>query len=260
MNPDERQDDSRDQQDVQRVEPRDDDGAGEVTAEQRPVQPGADQWHAEGDRGEGGAQAGAREQVVGQGVAEVALEHRQDQQQRADHPVGLARLAERAGEEHPGQVDHDRRREEQRGPVVDLADEQPAADLEGDVEGGLIRPGHLNAVERLVHPVVGDLGHRRVEEQREVHTGQQQHDEAVQRDLAKQERPVGREDLVQLSTHRRGGVVTRVDRVALRRDDGARFRTHVACAPRATRGLRQACSRSVARNLSIAMVTGPSQL
>ena len=35
-------------------------------------------------------QADAREQVVGQRVAEEALEHGQDQQQRADHPVGLA--------------------------------------------------------------------------------------------------------------------------------------------------------------------------
>jgi hypothetical protein len=91
VNADERQDDSRDQQDVQRVhtgqqyavlralvsEPT----AWEIATEQRPVHPRADQRNAEGDRGQRGAQADAGEQVVGQRVAEVALEHRQDQQQ-----------------------------------------------------------------------------------------------------------------------------------------------------------------------------------
>ena len=215
VHPDQRQDDAREQQDVQGVQPRDDDVAGEVAAEQRPVQPGADHRHAQRDRGERGAQADAGEQVVGQRVAEVALEHGQDQQQRADHPVGLARAAERAGEEDAGQVHHDRRGEQQRGPVVDLADEQATAHLEGDVQRRLVGPGHLHAVERLVHAVVGDLGHRRVEEQRQVHAGEQQHDEAVQRDLTEQERPVRREHLVELAAHRRRRVIPRIDRIAL---------------------------------------------
>ena len=142
---DEREDDARDQQDVQRVEPRDDDAdrtvvsstaAREVTAEQRPVQPGADNRNAHRDARECGAQAGSGQQVVGQRVSEEALEHRQDQQQRADHPVRLTGPPERAGEEDAGQVDHDRRREKQCGPVVDLADEQTAAHLEADIEGG----------------------------------------------------------------------------------------------------------------------------
>ena len=73
----------------------------------------------------------------------------------------------------------------------------------------------FDAAQRLVDAVVGDLGHRRVEEQGEVHAGQQQHNEAVQRDLAEQERPVGGEDLVQLTSHRRRGVVAGVDLIAL---------------------------------------------
>ena len=166
------------QQDVQRVQPGDEDLAGEVAAEQRPVHPGADHRDAQRDRRQRGPQPDAGEQVVGQRVAEVTLEHRQDQQQRADDPVGFAGTPERAGEEDAGQVHHDRRGEHQRRPVVDLADEQPAAHLEADVEGGLVGPRHLHTAQRLVHAVVGDLGHRRVEEQRQVHAGDQQDDEA----------------------------------------------------------------------------------
>ena len=74
---------------------------------------------------------------------------------------------------------------------------------------------HLDAAQRLVDAVVGDVGHGRVEEQRQVDAGEQQHDEAVQRDLTQQERPVGGEHLVELSADRRRRVVPRVDRVAL---------------------------------------------
>ncbi len=225
VNPDERQDDSRDQQDVQRVhagqqvtvrgalvsEP----AAREVATEQRPVQPGADHRDCHCDRGQRGAQADAGQQVVGQRVAEVALEHRQDQQQRTDHPIGFTWPPEGAGEEDAGQVHHDRRGEHQRRPVVDLPDEQPAAHLEADVQGGREGLGHLDTAQRLIHAVVGDLGHRRVEEQRQVYAGEQQDDERIQSNLAQQERPVGREHLVQLAAHRRRRVIPRIDRIAL---------------------------------------------
>ncbi len=234
---DERQDDARYQQDVQRVQPRDDDAdravvsgtaAREVTAEQCPVQPRADNRNAHRDARECGAQAGSGQQVVGQRVSEEALEHGQYQQQRADHPVGLTGTPESAGEENAGQVDHDRSREKQCGPVVDLADEQTAAHLEADVEGGREGSRHLDATERLIHAVVGDIDHRRVEEQAQVHAGEQQNDEAVQGDLTQQKRPVGGEHLVELSADSRRGVVARVDRVALFCQGGRfwQFRTH----------------------------------
>ena len=205
--------------------------AREVAAEQRPVQPGADHRHAQRDRTQRGPQPDARQQVVGKRVTEVTLEHRQDQQQRADRPVDLARTAERAGEEDAGQVHHDRRGEQQRRPVVDLADEQAAAHLEADVERGRVGLRHLHAAQRLIDAVVDDLGHRRVEEQRQVDAGDQQHDEAVQGDLTQQEGPVGGEHLVELSSYRRRRVVPRIDRIALRRCDLGhirlrQFRTH----------------------------------
>ena len=56
--------------------------------------------------------------------------------------------------------------------------------------------GHLYAAQRLVAAVVDDLLLAGVEEQRQVHAGQQQDDEAVERDLAEHERPVVRKDLV----------------------------------------------------------------
>ena len=211
VNPDERQHDSREQQNVNRVQARDDDVAREVAAEQRPVHPRPDDRDAQRDRRESGADARARQQVVGQRVAEEALEHGQDQQQRADHPVGLAWPAERAGEEDARHVHHDRRREQQGGPVVNLPDEQAASHLEADVQSCLVGPRHLDSAQRLVHPVVGDLGHRGVVEQGQVHPGEQQDDEAVQRHLAQQERPVGGEHLVELPAQRPRRVVPRVD-------------------------------------------------
>ena len=138
VNTDERQHDSGEEQNVHGVETGQQDRAGEVPAEDRPVHPGSHHRDAQCDRGQRGPDAGARQQVVGQRVAEESLEHRQDQQQRADHPVGLTRPAERTGEEDAGQVDHDRRSEQQCRPMVDLADEQSASHLKADVEGGLV--------------------------------------------------------------------------------------------------------------------------
>src|SRR5581483_11085504 len=82
-----------------------------------------------------------------------------------------------------------------------------------------------------VGTVVVDVDHGRVEEQRQIHTGDQQHDEAVQRDLTQQERPVRGEDLVQLSADGRRGVIARVDVLALAGQDvtdlrGTEFWTH----------------------------------
>ncbi len=68
----------------------------------------------------GDPQARAGQLVVGERVAEQALEHAQREQHDADQPVDLARLAVRAGEEHPEHVRHDRDHEHDRGPVVDL--------------------------------------------------------------------------------------------------------------------------------------------
>ena len=56
----------------------------------------------------------------------------EQQQREADHPVELARPAERAGEEDAQQVHDDRAEEEQRRPVVDLAHHEPGAHVEAD--------------------------------------------------------------------------------------------------------------------------------
>ena len=77
---------------------------------------------------------GARDQVVGQRVADEALEDGQDQHGDADDPVQLAGLAEGAGEEDAGHVHDDRAGEDVGRPVVHLAHEQAAAHVEGDVD------------------------------------------------------------------------------------------------------------------------------
>jgi hypothetical protein len=85
--------------------------------------------------------------------------------------------------------------EQDGGPVVDLADQQSAADVEADVEGGGEGLRHRDALEQLVGALVVDLGHRGLEPQGEEDAGDQQHDEGVERDLTEQEGPVVGEDL-----------------------------------------------------------------
>ena len=70
---------------------------------------------------------------------------RHDQAQ-ADEPVQLTGLAERAGEEDPEHVHDHGRDEEQGGPVVDLADDQSAAHVEGDVQRRGVGLRHRDAL------------------------------------------------------------------------------------------------------------------
>ena len=121
------------QQDVQRVEATDDRGAGELAAEQQERDPRADQRDAL-DHAVDDAQTVARQQVVGKGVAGEALGHREDEQDEADHPVQLARFAESTGEEDAQHVHADAGDEHQRGPVVDLSDQEAPAQIERDPE------------------------------------------------------------------------------------------------------------------------------
>ena len=200
---DQREQHARDQQDVHGVEPRDDRVTRELPAEQ-------EERHVRPDHGHrlheavGCPDAGAGEQVVGQRVAGEALERAQQQQQGADHPVQLARLAERTGEVDAHQVHEHRRDEEHRGPVVHLPHQQPGAYVEGDVQRGGVGLGHLQAAQLVVGAVVDGLAHARPEPQRQERAGQQQDHEAPQRDLAQHEGPVVGEDLADLLLgHRR---------------------------------------------------------
>ncbi len=112
--------------------------------------------------------------------------------------------------------------------MVDLTDEQSATHFEGDVERGLVGARHLHSAQWLIHPVVGDLGHGGVEEQRQVDPGDQQDDEAVQRDLAEQERPVRRKDLVELAPQGGRGVISRVETVGCARRGIRRSEVHAS--------------------------------
>lgn len=204
MRPDEGDQDGRQQQDMQDVEAGDDIRARKFVPEQQVGDPGAGERdrldHAVDD-----AQAVAREQVVGERVAREAERHGEHEQQEADDPVELARLAEGAGEEDAQHVQADRGHEQQCRPVMHLAHEQAAPDLERDIEGGVVRHRHRDAVERQVRALVLDLRHRRVEEEGQEGSAQEDDDEAVQRHLAEHERPVVGEDLAPQRLDRRGG-------------------------------------------------------
>ena len=213
LEPDEREvrcnegeDDARQDQHVQDVETIQHEVRREVAAENRPVDPGADDGQTQDDCGHD-AQANTGQQVVRQRVTHEALDHAEQHEGDTDKPVSLTRATERAGEEHAHHVGEHRHHEHQRGPVVHLADEQAASDIEREVQGRGVRARHFHTVQREVRAVVDDLCNRRVKEQCQVDTGQQQDDEAVQRHLTQHEGPVGGKDLVQLrAQHARDGV------------------------------------------------------
>ena len=81
--------------------------------------------------------------------------------------------------------------------MVHLANEKATADIEGDIERRGVRLRHLYSLERNVRALVHNFNHRGLEEQREVGAGQQDDDEAIQRDLAEHEGPMIWENLTQ---------------------------------------------------------------
>jgi hypothetical protein len=142
---DEREQQAGDDQHVRDVQPGGEDVPRVLTAEDEEAQVRSDHRDREHDP-VGDPQAGSGQQVVGKRVAREALERGQCEQHGADQPVDPPRLAECAGEEDPQRVQADGGHEEQRCPVVDLPDEQPAAHVEADAERGGVRLGHLDAV------------------------------------------------------------------------------------------------------------------
>ena len=187
------------------VEAADDVLARELAAEQQRRDPRADDRDRQRDR-VGDAQTRARQLVVEQRVAGEPVEDGEDQQRHADHPVDLARPAERAGEEHAAQVHDDGGEEQQRRPVVDLAHHQPGPHVEAQVERRPVGLGHLDAAQRRVAPVVHDLAVALASKKNVRNTPvSEQHDEAVQRELADHERPVVGEHLVERGAGELGG-------------------------------------------------------
>ena len=210
---DEAQDDARDNQHVQDVEAIQHQVGREVATENSPVQPGTNDRQTQDDGGHD-AQTNTGEQVIREGVTEEALDHTQEDECATDNPVSLTRTAEGAGEEDAEHVGNHGHHEHECCPVVHLADEETAANLEGEVQRRCVGARHLDAVERGVGTVVDDLRDGRVKEQCKVNTGQQQDDEAVQRHLTKHEGPVSRKDFVELGTQDAGGRVALVHVVA----------------------------------------------
>ena len=135
------------QQHVDGVQPGDEDLAGELAAEDEEAQVGADHRDRQDDARRD-PQAGAGEQVVGQGVAGEALD---DRQQREVDPI--TQLSSRGLRNAP--VKNTRNMcttvaadEDQRRPVVDLAHEQAAAHVERQPSGRGVRLGHRLVAER----------------------------------------------------------------------------------------------------------------
>ncbi len=202
----------RQNQHVHDVEPRLERlGAGERAAPDRQGNVRADERDRERHR-VCDREAHAAREVVGQRVPREPLEDREREQRETDQVVQLARLAKRAGEEDPHQVEQDRRDEDERRPVVGLAHQQARAHLERQVERRGVGPAHAHPIELVVGAVVGRERRRRLEEERQVDAGRDQHDEAVERDLAEQERPVVGEDVAHQLDEPGRGAGTAVER------------------------------------------------
>ena len=208
---DQRHDDHRDDEDMDDEQSVDEGArAGEVAVPDQHRQLAADERDRQDDA-VGDGQAHAREQVVGQRVAGEALDDAQRHQRDPDEPVDVARLAERAGEEHAHQVHDHRHDEDQRGPVVGLPDDQPGRHIERDPERRVVGLRHLHAVQRRVAAGVGGRRRRGVEEEREVRPRDEQDDERVERDLPEQEGPVVGEQVAHPRADQRGDAEALVD-------------------------------------------------
>ena len=169
---------------------------GELATEEQEGEPFAADRDRQRDR-VGDAQARSRQQVVEQRVPEEAVGDGEQEEGDTDDPVDLTRPPERPREEDATQVDDDGADEHERGPVVDLTHHQAGAHVEAEVEARPVGRRHGLTAQRRVHPVVDDLACARLEEEREVDTGQHEHRERVHGDLADHERPVIGKDLVE---------------------------------------------------------------
>ena len=237
---------------------RDDGRPGETPAPEVVDQPRSH----EGDALEDGVDhpdAGAGEQVVGQRVAGETFQDDDHPQRQTDDPVDLPGLAEGAGEEDPAEVEQDGGHEDERGPVVGLAHDQPEAHVEGDVDDGLVGLAHVLAVQGSVDVPAGrgvdHVGAGWHVEEGQVDAGGDQDDERVHGDLAHHERPVVREDLVQDAGEELGRTEALVDGVEGRLAEAVALPgggpllggAHLLTRDSRTRGLPARCSRSGTR-------------
>ena len=179
---------------MEHIEPRDDYGSWELVTEEEVGHPNANNGESL-DHAVDDAQTVSGEEVVGEAVPGEALSHSEHEEEEADNPVELARLAESAGEEHTEHVQTNRGDKEQRGPVVDLTHQKAAPDVKGQVERRVIGDRHLNALERQIGAVILHHRHGRVEEEGEERATNQNDDEAVEGNLAQHEGPVVGENL-----------------------------------------------------------------
>jgi hypothetical protein len=79
--------------------------------------------------------------------------------------------------EHCGDKDRGR-------PVVHLAQQQTAANIERQIEGRRVRVRHVQSAEQLVAALVFNLGHRGLEPNGQKDAAEQQNDERIQCDFA----------------------------------------------------------------------------
>ena len=179
--------------DVQHVQSGNHFHARELVTEEEVGHPYAN--HGEGlDYSVNDAQSVSRQQVIGEAVAGETLRHGQNEEEESDDPVQLAGLTESSGEEHAERVQSDRGHKEQCCPVVHLSHQQSSADVEGEIERGVVSHRHFDALEGKVRTLVGNMGHRGVVVESEEGTADENHDEGVEGNLTEHEGPVVREN------------------------------------------------------------------
>jgi len=125
---DERGQDAGDDENVNDVKTPDEDSARILAAKKKIRYIGACDRDGQQDAG-GDPHSRPGQVIVGQRIAEESLRAGERKEYHADHPVNLPRPAESAGEEYPDHMHADSGDKYQRGVMMDLPDQQAAADI-----------------------------------------------------------------------------------------------------------------------------------
>jgi hypothetical protein len=115
---------------------------------------------------------------------------RHDEDQEEQHPAAASGLAEPAGEEHDEELHDYRRRQEQRGPVMELSEEKTAGGFEGECHDGVERLGDFRPVQKRVAAVVGDRVAGRFVQEHQQDSRDEQDDRAGEGDDTEEVAPL----------------------------------------------------------------------
>ena len=163
---------------MERVQTTNNVRSGEFSAKEEEGNPGTNYREAQ-NHSVDDAQTVTGKKIIGERVASEAFCHGKNKENETNGPVQFTRLAESTGEENAEHVQTNACNEEKCSPVVNLAHQQATTNIKRDVQGGCHGGRHFNSLEGNIGTFVMNRRHRRLEEEGEEATGEQDDDEAV---------------------------------------------------------------------------------